>query len=102
MSLDRAISSYLKVEASILMRKEGGAVKAIPHFPKIEPAQSKSAGCGPSTTARRLIASGIILGSLIVVTACRQDMHDQPKYIPLRPVDRVGTVSDGRSARPLV
>jgi len=35
-----------------------------------------------------------------VVSACRQDMHDQPKYRPLRPVDQVGTINDGRSARP--
>jgi hypothetical protein len=31
-------------------------------------------------------------------TACRQDMHDQPKYIPLRPSD---SFADGRSARPI-
>jgi len=30
---------------------------------------------------------------------CRQDMQDQPKYIPLRPTDFFG---DGRSERPLV
>jgi len=30
---------------------------------------------------------------------CRQDMHDQPKFIPLRPTD---FFADGRSARPLV
>ena len=30
--------------------------------------------------------------------ACRQDMHDQPKYIPLRPSE---FFEDGRSARPL-
>ena len=30
--------------------------------------------------------------------ACRQDMHDQPKYIPLRPS---AFFSDGRSARPI-
>ena len=29
---------------------------------------------------------------------CRQDMHDQPKYIPLRPSD---VFADGRSARPI-
>jgi len=32
------------------------------------------------------------------LTACRQDMHDQPKYIALRPSSFFG---DGRSARPL-
>src|SRR5262249_55309041 len=31
--------------------------------------------------------------------ACRQDMHDQPKYIPLRQSNFFG---DDRSARPLV
>jgi mono/diheme cytochrome c family protein len=35
-------------------------------------------------------------------TACRQDMHDQPKYRPLRPVEQIGSINDGRSARPLV
>ena len=34
-----------------------------------------------------------------VLCGCRQDMHDQPKYIPLRPSD---FFTDGRSARPLV
>ncbi|HUK18997.1 MAG TPA: cytochrome c [Bryobacteraceae bacterium] len=44
------------------------------------------------------------LGSLIVLAlastvACRQDMQDQPKYLPLRPSDFFG---DGRSERPLI
>ena len=42
------------------------------------------------------------LGVLVLLaaglSACRQDMHDQPKYIPLRPSD---FFQDGRSARPL-
>lgn len=29
-------------------------------------------------------------------------MHDQPKYRPLRPIDQIGSINDGRSARPLV
>jgi mono/diheme cytochrome c family protein len=29
-------------------------------------------------------------------------MHDQPKYRPLRPIDAFGSITDGRSARPLV
>ncbi len=37
--------------------------------------------------------------ALSTATACRQDMHDQPKYIPLRPSDFFG---DGRSERPLI
>ena len=43
------------------------------------------------------------LGALVLVAgarsaACRQDMHDQPKYIPLRPSS---FFADGRSARPI-
>jgi len=44
-----------------------------------------------------------MLGSLLALVAagaaCRQDMHDQPKYIPLRQSAFFG---DERSARPLV
>lgn len=29
-------------------------------------------------------------------------MHDQPKYRPLRPIDQIGSINDGRSARPLI
>jgi len=35
----------------------------------------------------------------LFTTGCRQDMHDQPKYIPLRPSSFFG---DGRSQRPLI
>jgi cytochrome c553 len=40
----------------------------------------------------------VVLAALASV-ACRQDMQDQPKYIPLRPSDFFG---DGRSERPLI
>src|SRR5689334_9587737 len=43
------------------------------------------------------------LGALVLaaaaLSACRQDMRDQPKYIPLRPSD---FFVDGRSARPII
>jgi len=42
--------------------------------------------------------TGAILLALGALAACRQDMHDQPKYIPLRPSS---FFADGRSARPL-
>jgi hypothetical protein len=42
---------------------------------------------------------GLVLFLLAASVACRQDMHDQPKYIPLRPSS---FFADGRSARPLV
>jgi mono/diheme cytochrome c family protein len=35
---------------------------------------------------------------LLALAGCRQDMHDQPKYVPLRPAEFFG---DGRSARAL-
>jgi mono/diheme cytochrome c family protein len=39
-----------------------------------------------------------VLALAFATAACRQDMHDQPKYIPLRPST---FFDDGRSARPL-
>ncbi|MCS6804462.1 MAG: cytochrome c [Acidobacteriota bacterium] len=46
-----------------------------------------------------LVFIGCIILLCFVVSACRQDMHDQPKYKPL-----AGSTffEDGRSARPLV
>jgi mono/diheme cytochrome c family protein len=41
----------------------------------------------------------LIVFSAISSAACRQDMHDQPKYLPLRASAFFG---DDRSARPLV
>ena len=41
---------------------------------------------------------GALVLSLAALAACRQDMHDQPKYIPLRPTT---FFDDGRSARPI-
>jgi mono/diheme cytochrome c family protein len=37
--------------------------------------------------------------ALIVLSGCRQDMHDQPKYVPLR---ESTFFTDARSARPLL
>jgi mono/diheme cytochrome c family protein len=37
--------------------------------------------------------------SALVLSGCRQDMHDQPKYVPLR---ESTFFSDARSARPLI
>jgi mono/diheme cytochrome c family protein len=45
-------------------------------------------------------AKAAFLGCLAIVTwGCRQDMHDQPKFIPLRESSFFG---DARSARPIV
>ena len=41
---------------------------------------------------------GVLVLSAAALAACRQDMHDQPKYIALRPSS---FFNDGRSARPI-
>jgi len=43
--------------------------------------------------------SALIVVTLLFCVGCRQDMHDQPKYIPLR---ESTFFADDRSARPLV
>ena len=48
-----------------------------------------------SNHSRRLLA----LTAAALLGGCRQDMHDQPKFIPLRESD---FYSDHRSARPIV
>lgn len=50
-------------------------------------------------TATIRLAGLSLLSALALITGCRQDMHDQPKFVPQR-----GTAffADGRSARPQV
>jgi len=50
-------------------------------------------------SARSACAAFLSLIACVVLAGCRQDMHDQPKYIPLRQSAFFG---DDRSARPLV
>ena len=54
----------------------------------------------PSVGWSQPVARGLILAAAVVLAAgCRQDMHDQPKYKPLR----ASTFFDDRSsARPLI
>jgi hypothetical protein len=47
----------------------------------------------------RKILQGLLFGCLVLMAGCRQDMHDQPKFRPLRANP---FFADGRSARPLV
>ena len=42
---------------------------------------------------------GLVIASTLALGACRQDMHNQPKYRPLRATT---FFADGSSARPLV
>src|SRR5437870_8519680 len=48
------------------------------------------------------LSSILCAATILALAGCRQDMHDQPKYRPLRPIDQFGSINDGRSARPLV
>lgn len=47
-------------------------------------------------SARCKLAQAATLAAAVLLAACRQDMHDQPKFIPLRSSD---FFRDGRSAR---
>ncbi|HEY1214333.1 MAG TPA: cytochrome c [Bryobacteraceae bacterium] len=48
---------------------------------------------------RRRFISFASLAFVLCTTACRQDMHDQPRYKPLAATDFFG---DGRAARPAI
>jgi mono/diheme cytochrome c family protein len=65
------------------------------HFSKAFP---KALGRA-SRRAEKLRRGAVLVLLAAAVTACRQDMHDQPKYRPLRGSE---LFADGRSARPLV
>ncbi len=45
------------------------------------------------------VFAGIVVALALALVGCRQDMQDQPKYIPLRPTN---FFDDGRSERQLV
>jgi hypothetical protein len=47
----------------------------------------------------RVLRVSALIGATAIFVGCRQDMHDQPKYIPLRPSE---FFADGRSQRPLI
>ena len=56
------------------------------------------AACLRARLRSGLSALPLFVLALAALTGCRQDMQDQPKYIPLRPSE---FFTDGRSARPL-
>jgi mono/diheme cytochrome c family protein len=55
----------------------------------------------PSVSLVSVVSKAFCVGALLILSAagCRQDMHDQPKYIPLR---ESAFFNDARSARPIV
>ncbi len=71
-----------------------------PH-PRSRRARRRGFAALPSGASRWLRALCLLSGalSLIVISGCRQDMHDQPKYRGLR---ASAFFADGSSARPLV
>lgn len=48
---------------------------------------------------RRSLSVALAAGALSLASACRQDMHNQPKYKPLAATDFFG---DGRASRPTI
>jgi len=52
----------------------------------------------PQAAKSYRISGAALALSVLLLAGCRQDMHDQPKYVPLRPSD---FFADGRSARPI-
>ncbi len=56
-------------------------------------------GLGTTMRVMRTMTAGSAMAAMLVLAGCRQDMHNQPKFIPQR-----GTTffADGRSARPQV
>jgi mono/diheme cytochrome c family protein len=71
---------------------------AAPQFPPQTARGASVPSCQHGALKSRASLALMLLLS-VIGTACRQDMHDQPKYIPLRPST---FFNDGRSARPLV
>jgi mono/diheme cytochrome c family protein len=62
----------------------------------------RDAGCAPRAAHSAPRAAFVFLSSLcclLFVSGCRQDMHNQPKYRPLRPSP---LFADGSSARPAI
>jgi len=53
----------------------------------------------PRALPSRPRLTALLLGLLLAATACRQDMHDQPRYEPL---EATTFFKDGRASRPLV
>ena len=61
--------------------------------------RGRRSAVGGRRVTRRAIGLAIAVVAAAALGGCRQDMHDQPKYRPLR-----GTAffADGSSARPLI
>ena len=70
----------------------------------LEPSKSRTGGSGADEGVRPtfwLRLCCLVFGTIVLLltAACRQDMHDQPRYKPLA---RSSFFEDGRASRPLV
>ena len=61
--------------------------------------KSMSSAASASSALRGGVQAAVLLASLLAVAGCRQDMHDQPKFVPLRESD---FFADHRSERPII
>lgn len=86
------------IEAGKMREKENGEQKAARGFGFHLPNNAHSG----DDRFELLPTLFLILLCIFYLTGCRQDMHDQPKYRPLKPIESIGTITDERSARPLV
>ena len=50
-------------------------------------------------SASQIFSVAAVAASILLLSACRQDMHNQPRYKPLAATNFFG---DGRSARPTI
>jgi mono/diheme cytochrome c family protein len=53
----------------------------------------------PAKVAKTILSACLASVAFLFSAACRQDMHDQPKYVPLR---QSTFFNDARSARPVI
>ena len=61
---------------------------------------TRTAEVAKSAKKNCFFSSSAVFAFIVVISsACRQDMHDQPKYVPLR---ASAFFDDGRSARPVL
>lgn len=54
---------------------------------------------GAASVATRVFGTAALLASVLLLSACRQDMHNQPKY---KPLTATNFFDDGRSSRPTI
>ena len=88
----RGSASRCKQGGAVLSRARKQAVAGLFQ----QPASVGSARRSVHATVR--VRAALLIGAAVSLIACRQDMHDQPRYRALEPSE---FFADGRSARPI-